>query len=461
MKFNELGLNKDLLQAVKDLGYVETSEIQSKAIPPILNGKDVLGLAQTGTGKTAAFALPTIQNLMKNHKKGKRKIRSLVLAPTRELAIQVYDSFKAYSKYTPLKTAVIYGGVGQGAQVRSLQQGVDILVATPGRLFDLKHQGFVNLGSVEVFILDEADRMLDMGFINDIKKTIHYLPDEKQSLLFSATMPKEINEIVEEIMDEPVHVAVTPVSSTVDKISQDVYFVDKENKISLLIDVIKKEEYKSFLIFTRTKRNADKVSKALSKNGIKSQAIHGDKSQNARQRALNEFKAYKIQTLVATDIAARGIDVDELDYVINYELPEEAETYVHRIGRTGRKGQDGASISFCSYSEIPLLKDIERLIKKKINVIHDHNYPLENKTVPKKGRGNKARGQQSTQTTNKRKRQPNRSSEKGQGKKDGRTDRQGNRNKSSKGKRRNDKKKQLGPYDWSNHKPKKKNNRKR
>ena len=349
MKFEELGINKEILNALYKQGYENPSEIQAKAIPYILEGKDVLGLAQTGTGKTAAFAVPTIQNLTKNKVTGKRKIRSLVLTPTRELAIQVYDSFVNYAKNTKIRSTVIYGGVGQGAQVRSLQQGCDVLVATPGRLFDLIEQKHVDLRHVEVFILDEADRMLDMGFIHDIKKTIKLLPKNKQSLLFSATMPKEIVDIVNEIMSNPVKVAVDPVSSTVDKITQDLYYVDGANKIKLLTDILRKEEYKSFLVFTRTKRNADKVSKELNKQGIKSEAIHGDKSQNARQRALNKFKDYKVQVLVATDIAARGIDIDELNYVVNYNLPEESETYVHRIGRTGRKGLDGAAISFCSW----------------------------------------------------------------------------------------------------------------
>ncbi len=441
MKFEELGINKEILNALYKQGYEKPSEIQAKAIPYILEGKDVLGLAQTGTGKTAAFAVPTIQNLSKNKVTGKRKIRSLVLTPTRELAIQVYDSFVNYAKNTKIRSSVIYGGVGQGAQVRSLQQGCDVLVATPGRLFDLIEQKHVDLRHVEVFILDEADRMLDMGFIHDIKKTIRLLPKNKQSLLFSATMPKEIVDIVNEIMSNPVKVAVDPVSSTVDKITQDLYYVDGANKIKLLTDILRKEEYKSFLVFTRTKRNADKVSKELNKQGIKSEAIHGDKSQNARQRALNKFKDYKVQVLVATDIAARGIDIDELNYVVNYNLPEEAETYVHRIGRTGRKGLEGAAISFCSYQEIPLLKDIEKLTKTKLNVIENHDYPLEDKSEKY---SHKSKGRKKN---NQRKNSKNYSQSKAKSK---------NNQRNRQNKKKVNKKKQLGPHNWSNHKSKKK-----
>ena len=433
MKFEALGINKNIIEALHKLNYKEPSEIQSKAIPEVLAGKDVLGLAQTGTGKTAAFAVPTIQNLSKTKTSGKRVIRALVLAPTRELAIQVHDSFKDYSINSDLRSTVIYGGVGQGPQVRQLNQGVDILVATPGRLFDLIDQGYIRLNSVEVFILDEADRMLDMGFIHDIKKTIKLLPKKKQSLLFSATMPKEINEIVNDIMVDPVQVAVTPISSAVDKITQEVYFIDRPNKGKLLLDILKEHEYKSFLVFTRTKRMADQVTKRLNKEGVRAAAIHGDKSQNARQRALNKFKAYQIQVLVATDIAARGIDIDELDYVINYDLPEEAETYVHRIGRTGRKGLEGASISFCSFQEIPLLKDIEKLNKMTVEVNHDHPYEMIDRT-PKAKRKGRQKSQQKGRRNN-----PNKEgASKSQGKKPYRG-----------------KKKQNGPHDWSNHRSKK------
>ena len=305
MKFEELGIDKNIIDALYKQKYEEPSEIQVKAIPEVLKGKDVLGLAQTGTGKTAAFAVPTIQLISKTKTSGKPVIRALVLAPTRELAIQVHDSFKDYSINSKLRSTVIYGGVKQGAQVRALQQGVDILVATPGRLFDLINQGFINLRSVEVFILDEADRMLDMGFIEDIKKTIRLLPAKKQSLLFSATMPKEISQIVDDIMEDPVQVAVSPISSAVEKITQEVYFIDRQNKAKLLVDILREHEYKSFLVFTRTKRMADQVTKMLTKESIRAAAIHGDKSQNARQRALNKFKAYQIQVLVATDSAAR------------------------------------------------------------------------------------------------------------------------------------------------------------
>lgn len=437
MKFEELGIDKNIIDALYKQKYEEPSEIQVKAIPEVLKGKDVLGLAQTGTGKTAAFAVPTIQLISKTKTSGKPVIRALVLAPTRELAIQVHDSFKDYSINSKLRSTVIYGGVKQGSQVRALQQGVDILVATPGRLFDLINQGFVNLRSVEVFILDEADRMLDMGFIEDIKKTIRLLPAKKQSLLFSATMPKEISQIVDDIMEDPVQVAVSPISSAVDKITQEVYFIDRQNKAKLLVDILREHEYKSFLVFTRTKRMADQVTKMLTKESIRAAAIHGDKSQNARQRALNKFKAYQIQVLVATDIAARGIDIDELDYVINYDLPEEAETYVHRIGRTGRKGLTGASISFCSYQEIPLLKDIEKLNKMVVPVNHDHKYEMLDKTPKAKRHGRKSNSKPKRQ-----------SSPRQEGK--------GNASKAYKGK--NTKKKQNGPHNWSNHKPKNKRN---
>ena len=430
MKFEELGIDKNIIDALYKQNYKEPSEIQIKAIPQVLKGKDVLGLAQTGTGKTAAFAVPTIQLLSKTKVSGKPVIRALVLAPTRELAIQVHDSFKNYAVHSKMRSTVIYGGVGQGSQVRALGQGVDILVATPGRLFDLIDQGYVKLNNVEVFILDEADRMLDMGFIHDIKKTIKLLPKKKQSLLFSATMPKEINEIVQEIMEDPVQVAVSAISSPVEKITQEVYFIDRQNKDKLLVDLLREHEYKSFLVFTRTKRMADKVTKELSKQSIRAAAIHGDKSQNARQRALNKFKAYQIQVLVATDIAARGIDIDELDYVINYDLPEEAETYVHRIGRTGRKGLEGASISFCSYQEIPLLKDIEKLNKMSIEVKHDHPYEMLDKTPKAKRQGRRKQNQPQSQASR-------------------RPESKGNAKKPYRGKRV--KKKQNGPHDWSNH----------
>ncbi|HEY4537385.1 MAG TPA: DEAD/DEAH box helicase [Erysipelothrix sp.] len=437
MKFENLDLNHQILQAINELGYEKPSEIQEKAIPYVLQGKDVLGLAQTGTGKTAAFAMPTIQLLNNKKINGKKPVRALVLAPTRELAIQVHESFKDYAKYTKIRSAVIYGGVGQGAQVRALRQGVDVLVATPGRLLDLINQKHLSLSQVEIFILDEADRMLDMGFIHDINRVIKMLPQEKQSLLFSATMPKEVEHIVKTLQKDPVRVAVAPVSSTVDKIEQKLYYIDKRNKTALLLDLLKKQPYASFLIFVRTKRNADKLNKDLMKANIKSAAIHGDKSQNARQRALNDFKNYKLQVLVATDIAARGIDVDELDYVINYDLPEEAETYVHRIGRTGRAGMSGVALTFCSFQEKNLLKDVEKVINQKIPVEKDHSYPMEDKTAkaPKKGRGRNKKGNR-----------------KQADKKQAET--------KSKRPRQQKAKKQNGPYDWSNHRPKAKKKRK-
>ena len=441
MKFENLNIDHQILQALNDLGYKEPSEIQEKAIPHALEGKDVLGLAQTGTGKTAAFAIPTIQRLSKTKIKGKRPVRSLVLTPTRELAIQVYESFKDYAKYTQIKSTVVYGGVGQGSQVRALRQGVDVLVATPGRLLDLIEQKHLSLSEVEVFILDEADRMLDMGFINDIKRVIKMLPKEKQSLLFSATMPKEVEGIVKQLQKDPIKVAVTPVSSTVDKIEQKLYYIDRVNKTKLLLDLLKEHPYGTYLVFTRTKRNADRLNKSLVKSGIKSAAIHGDKSQNARQRALNDFKEYKLQVLVATDIAARGIDVDELDYVINFDVPEEAETYVHRIGRTGRAGMSGIALTFCSFQEKGLLQDVEKVINQKIPVEKNHPYTMEDKTpkAKKGGRNNKKQGKRSTG--------PKKDSAKGK------PEAGQSRSKKKTGNKK-DFKKKNGPYDWSNHKPK-------
>ncbi|MFV0400659.1 MAG: DEAD/DEAH box helicase [Oscillospiraceae bacterium] len=379
MKFNELNLIRPILKAVEYEGYEEPSPIQKKAIPLLLEGKDLFGCAQTGTGKTAAFAIPILQMLYEQRLAGSppNTLQALVLTPTRELAAQVAQSFKAYGRFTRLKTTVIFGGVGQAPQVAALKAGVDILVATPGRLNDLINQGLCDLSHVSMFVLDEADRMLDMGFIHDVKKVIAKLPKERQTLLFSATMPKEIKTLASSILRNPVTVAVTPVSSTVDTITQCVYFVDKTNKGRLLIELLKSDEIVSALLFSRTKHGADRIKKILNKAGITAGAIHGDKSQAARERALADFKAGRTRILVATDIAARGIDIDQLSHVINYDLPNEPETYVHRIGRTGRAGLGGDAISFCDFGEKAYLADIQKLIGKKITVVEDHPYPME------------------------------------------------------------------------------------
>lgn len=397
MTFELLNIIKPIQKALKDEGYSVPTPIQEKAIPALLEGKDLLGCAQTGTGKTAAFALPILQNVFedKNNNKGVKGVRTIsavILAPTRELAIQIEESFKAYSCYMNMKSTVIYGGVKQGAQVRALQGGVDILVATPGRLLDLLNQGLLNLKEVKYFVLDEADRMLDMGMINDVKKIISRLPVKRQNMLFSATMPKEILHLVNNILVKPVRVEVTPVASTTETITQGVYFVDKKNKKNLLIDVMKDKDIKTVLVFSRTKHGADKITVDLNRAGIEAKAIHGNKSQNARQLALKNFKEGKIRVLVATDIAARGIDVDELSHVINYDFPDVPETYVHRIGRTGRAGYTGTAYSFCDIEERSNLKDIEKLIGKNIPVIEEHPYPAVNFVVPDKKAGSNGRG---------------------------------------------------------------------
>ncbi|HQO09054.1 MAG TPA: DEAD/DEAH box helicase [Clostridiales bacterium] len=374
--FKQLNIIEPILRAIAVEGYKTPTPIQVRSIPVCLKGRDLLGCAQTGTGKTAAFAVPILQLLSERKHEGKRKIRSLILTPTRELAIQIGDSFKAYGRYTKLKTAVIFGGVNQYPQTQILKDGIDILIATPGRLLDLMNQKFISLQDIEIFVLDEADRMLDMGFIHDIRKVLAVLPKKRQSLFFSATMPDEIIKLAGTILNDPSHVSVTPISSTVDTIDQYVYFVDKANKSALLIDILKNKEIKTALVFTRTKHGADKVVKILQKNNITAEAIHGNKAQNARQRALNNFKDQSTRVLVATDIAARGIDVNDLEYVINYEISNIAEMYVHRIGRTGRAGARGTSYSFCDIEERPYLRDIEKLISKKIPVVEDHPYPF-------------------------------------------------------------------------------------
>jgi ATP-dependent RNA helicase RhlE len=380
MTFENLDIINPILKALQNQGYTEPTPIQLQAIPLVLEGKDLLGCAQTGTGKTAAFAIPILQLLYKNKKKYNehRTIRALILTPTRELAIQIGQNLEDYGEYTGLKSKVIFGGVKQHSQVESLKNGVDILVATPGRLLDLIGQNYVDLSQIEFFVLDEADRMLDMGFINDVKKVLLELPKKRQSLFFSATMPPVILQLANTILVNPAKVEVTPVSSTVSKIDQSVYFVDKANKKHLLAEILEDKNIERVLIFTRTKHGADKVSQDLVKHGITAQAIHGNKSQNNRQRALNGFKSKEIRVLVATDIAARGIDIDELTHVINYELPNVPESYVHRIGRTGRAGASGVAIAFCDIDEKEYLRDIEKLIGKKIPVIEVHNYPLKN-----------------------------------------------------------------------------------
>lgn len=380
MLFENLNLIKPIQRALKAEGYTKPTPIQQKSILPILEGKDFLGCAQTGTGKTAAFAIPVLQNLFNDKitsEKGKRYIRALILAPTRELAIQIEENFTAYGKYMDLKNTVIFGGVSQSSQVRALKSGVDILIATPGRLLDLVQQKYIDLHHVKYFVLDEADRMLDMGMVHDVKRIIAEVPKVRQTMLFSATMPREITKLVDSILIDPVRVEVTPVSSTIDTIQQGVYFVQKKNKKSLLIDLLKDKSIVSALVFSRTKHGANMITRYLDKAGINAQAIHGNKSQSARQLALNNFKEGKTRVLVATDIAARGIDVEGLSYVINYDLPNIPETYVHRIGRTGRAGLKGIAVSFCDEEEKEYLSDIQKLIRKVIPVIEDHKYPVE------------------------------------------------------------------------------------
>jgi ATP-dependent RNA helicase RhlE len=375
--FTDLNLIKPILDALDTEGYTKPTPIQQGAIPHILAGRDLLGCAQTGTGKTAAFAIPMLQLLAKPktmQSAGQRPIRALILTPTRELAIQIQESFNSYGANIRLRNLVIFGGVNQGPQVNELRRGVDILVATPGRLLDLMNQGFINLKDVEIFVLDEADRMLDMGFVHDVKRVITKLPAKRQTLFFSATMPNEIQSLANSILTNPEKVEVTPVSSTAETITQSLYYVEKQNKASLLAFILSDKSIETALVFTRTKHGADKVVKDLVKLGISAEAIHGNKSQNARQRALSNFKNRSTRILVATDIAARGIDVDDLTHVINYELPDVSETYVHRIGRTGRAGASGISFSFCEAEETECLRDIHKLIGKQISVNSNHPY---------------------------------------------------------------------------------------
>lgn len=368
-KFSELGLPESLLENLAAIGYETPTPIQGQAIPPLMTGKDLLGIAQTGTGKTAAFSLPILNFLVNDYKETVPKFpRVLILAPTRELASQINDNIQAYAKGLKIGSAVIFGGVGQAAQVSRLRQGLHILVATPGRLLDLMNQGFVGLEKIEVFVLDEADRMLDMGFIHDIKKVIKVLPEKRQTLLFSATMPTEIAGLANKLLRSPVKVEVTPASTTVERIDQRVIFVSKKGKFQLLRKLLTEDDHHLTLVFSRTKHGANKIVDYLARFGIKSAAIHGNKSQGARERALEDFKSGAIKVLVATDIAARGIDVDGISHVINYDLPMEPESYVHRIGRTARAGKDGKAISFCDESERDLLSRIQRLIKLKLPV---------------------------------------------------------------------------------------------
>jgi len=384
MSFKSLHIIEPLLQSLSQEGYTDPTPIQTQAIPIVLKGTDLIGCAQTGTGKTAAFAIPILQLLHESKIDHKQNhIRSLIVTPTRELAIQIDESFQKYGRNLGLKSCVVFGGINQKSQTKKLKSGVDILVATPGRLLDLMSQGFISLSDIEIFVLDEADRMLDMGFIHDIKKLLAVLPKKRQTLFFSATMPPEIVQLSKSILHNPVKVEVTPESSTVDAIKQELYFVDKGNKKDLLIETLKDESITSALVFTRTKHGANKVVKLLNAENIGAAAIHGNKSQAARQKALGNFKDQITRVLVATDIAARGIDVDDLQYVINYEIPNIPETYVHRIGRTGRAGANGTAISFCDALEKEYLRDIEKLIGKKIPVVESHGFPLTDHNPPK------------------------------------------------------------------------------
>lgn len=378
MTFNDLKLAPEILKALSKENYTTPTPIQEQAIPVVLNGRDLFGCAQTGTGKTAAFALPIVQLLSEQQSKpqGVRRTRSLILTPTRELALQISDNIQAYSQFTDLRCLAIVGGVSQKVQERSLERGADVIIATPGRLIDLINQKLVNLQYVQILVLDEADRMLDMGFIHDVKRIITKMPSKKQTLFFSATMPPEISKLVRALLVNPVKIEITPASSTVDRIEQFVYYVEKSNKQNLLTHLLQDPSIVSALVFTRTKHGADRVVRGLTKANITAQAIHGNKSQNSRQNALSSFRSGTTRVLVATDIAARGIDIDELSHVINFNLPNIPETYVHRIGRTGRAGLSGIAISFCETDEVPYLKDIQKMIKKTIPVVTDQSDPM-------------------------------------------------------------------------------------
>ncbi|WP_445719350.1 DEAD/DEAH box helicase [Flavobacterium sp.] len=383
MTFNDLKLYNNIQQALEEEGYTNPTPIQEQAIPEILLGQDLVACAQTGTGKTGAFAIPIlnlIHRIVGSAKKAKQ-IRTLVVTPTRELAIQIDESFKTYGKYTNVKSLVIFGGVNQVPQVNELKMGIDVLIATPGRLLDLHKQGFIDLDHLHHLVLDEADQMLDMGFINDVKKIIKLTPDNRQTLLFSATMPIAIRELADTFLTRPKYISVTPISSTAENVSQKVYFVNKDDKRLLLKQLIIEESLSNALVFTRTKHGADNIVKVLKKAHIKAEAIHGDKSQNARQRVLEQFKNKEIDILVATDIAARGIDIEQLPFVINFDIPNISETYVHRIGRTGRAGNSGLAISFCGKDEKPYWLDIEKLIRMKVKIVTDHQYTWKDEEV--------------------------------------------------------------------------------
>ena len=407
MTFQDLHLSEALLKALAAEGYTTPTPIQEQAIPIVLDKKDLLGCAQTGTGKTAAFALPILQLLqIQAHKtKGYRHIAALVLTPTRELALQIHESFQAYGRHTGLKAEVVFGGVSQHPQTLALRNGTDILIATPGRLLDLMNQGHVHLAHLDFFVLDEADRMLDMGFINDIKKIIRDLPDERQTLFFSATMPPEIAKLASSLLRNPIRIEVTPVSSTVEKIEQRIFMVAKRDKPSLLVHLLKDISSNGglALVFTRTKHGADRITKTLREADIRAEAIHGDKSQEARQRALYNFKSGRLKILVATDIAARGIDVDEITHVINYDLPNVPETYVHRIGRTGRAGHEGIAYSFCDGEERVFLRDINRVTNQTIKVVDEHPFKMhvqEYQQQPRNGNGGRPSGNRPPQRRN-------------------------------------------------------------
>lgn len=387
MTFKDLGIAAPILKAVEEEGYIKPTPIQQQAIPILLKGKDLLGVAQTGTGKTAAFAIPILHHLYhkKDQQHGKRRIKALVVTPTRELAIQIADSFQAYGKYTGLRNTVVFGGVKQGKQVNALRSGIDILIATPGRLLDLMDQGFISLRDIEFAVLDEADQMLDMGFIHDIKKIIARLPSKRQSLFFSATMPKDIVELSRKILGDFEQVTIKPEQPTAERVAQGVYFVSKKNKPKLLVHLVNERPKDSVLVFSRTKHGANKVVKVLGRENIFAAAIHGNKSQTARQKALDDFKKGKIKVLIATDIAARGIDIDELSLVLNYDLPNVPETYVHRIGRTGRASASGIALSFCDKEERPYLRDIEKLIKQEVPRMPEHQFVDEKEDVEAPG----------------------------------------------------------------------------
>ncbi len=385
MQFTDLQLSDPLLKAVREKGYDTPTPVQEQAIPPVLAGRDLIGCAQTGTGKTAAFALPILERMLSARSQRpseKRAIRVLVLTPTRELASQIDDEFRSFSRYTPFRSTVIFGGVGQANQISALRNGVDILIATPGRLLDLMNQGFVRLDRLDVFVLDEADRMLDMGFIHDVRRVIAALPKRRQTLLFSATMPPVIEELANSILIDPAYVEVTPQATTVERIDQSVFFVSRKDKCALLVHLLKDSRIRRVLVFTRTKHGANKLVEQLDRDSIRADAIHGNKSQSARERALLNFRQGRTRVLVATDIAARGLDIADVTHVINFDLPNEPESYVHRIGRTARAGASGVAYSFCDSEERVFLRDIEKLIRLRVPVVADHPYPALSSAAP-------------------------------------------------------------------------------